>query len=117
MKTMSQLLAASVIILLSGGFAAAECVDTTRSAPDGTKTADIAKDGSKAPLEEPTGDSANADPGPDAVKKDGQTMPLASQQAGGDKDLAVSQQDAQAQQEGGKTAAAEAKSGKDACVE
>ncbi|RCS22899.1 hypothetical protein DUT91_15565 [Phyllobacterium salinisoli] len=116
MKLMSQLMAASMIILLSGGFAAAECVDTTTSAPSrDTQTAGIAKDGSKAPLEDPTGHAAH--PGPDAVKKDGQTMPLADQQGGGNKDLAASQQDVEAQQKGEKTAAAEAKSGKEGCAQ
>jgi hypothetical protein len=35
-------------------------------------------------------------------------MPLAKQEGGGDKNLATSQQDAEAQQEGDKTAAAKA---------
>ncbi|MBB2974382.1 hypothetical protein [Mesorhizobium sp. RMAD-H1] len=118
MKPMSQLMAATMILLLSGGFAAAECVDTTTSAPDGTTTTGIAKDGSKAPLEKPDGEAAHAHADPNAVQKSGQTMPLADQQGGGNKDLATSQQDVQAQQEGDKTAAAKAEPRKnDACAE
>jgi len=117
MKPHSQLVLASVVLLLSGNIAAAECVDTTTSALDSTRTAGIAKDGSKAPLEKPDGEAAkHADS--NAVQKSGQTMPLASKQGGGDKNLATSQQDVEAQQEGGKTAAAEAQPREDdACAE
>ena len=47
--------------------------------------------------------------------KDGGTMPLESGEGAGNKDLATSQQDVEAQQQGDKTAAAQAD--KDACVE
>ncbi|KXF76520.1 hypothetical protein ATN84_10645 [Paramesorhizobium deserti] len=116
MKPSSQLAVASVILLFSGGVAAAECVDTTTTAPDSTATAEIAKDGSKAPLEKQNDDAArHADT--NAVQKSGQTMPLAPQHGGEDKDLAASRQDAEAQQQGDKTAAAQAQPRKDACAE
>ena len=41
--------------------------------------------------------------------KDGTTMPLATKEGGGNKNLATSQQDVEAQQQGEKTAAAHAK--------
>jgi hypothetical protein len=63
----------------------------------------IAKDGSRAPLEAGPGEG-----GGNLIAKDGSTMPLAEQPGGGDTDLAMSQQDAEAQQEGGQTAAAAA---------
>lgn len=69
----------------------------------------IAKDGSRAPLEgaaEP-GAAGQPDEG-NLIAKDGSTMPLAEQPGGGDRDLAMSQQDAEAQQEGEQTAAAAA---------
>lgn len=69
----------------------------------------IAKDGSRAPLEggaEP-GSAGRPDDG-NLIAKDGSTMPLAEQPGGGDRDVAMSQQDAEAQQEGKKTAAAAA---------
>lgn len=63
---------------------------------------------SRAPLE--TDETANAEGrfegGP--ANKDGNTMPLANQEGGGNKNIATSQQEVEAQQEGEKTAAAEA---------
>jgi hypothetical protein len=42
------------------------------------------------------------------ANKDGNTMPLANQEGGGNKNIATSQQDVEAQQEGEMTVAAEA---------
>lgn len=50
----------------------------------------------------------NREEGKIPPQKEGNTMPLASQQGGGNKDLATSAQDVEAQQQGGKTAAAQA---------
>ena len=70
---------------------------------DPNTTAGISKDGTHAPLEAPD-QQAKAN----SVQKDGKSMPLATQEGGGNKDLATSQQDVEAQQQGDKTAAAEA---------
>lgn len=96
----------------------------------------IAKDGTHAPLEEPqqgagvtqseggttqnfgtATDTANAGgaAGAGAVAKDGQTMPMAESQGGGSADVATSQQDAEMQQQGGQTAAAQAGQGSTEC--
>ena len=91
----SLLLAGSLSLVTSTAFAAC---------PDNNKTAGIAKDGTHAPLEGPEPDGAAAN----APAKDGGTMPLASEEGGGNKDLATSQQDVEAQQDGQKTAAASA---------
>jgi len=85
---------------LAGGAAMAACPDTSATV-DQSNTGAIAKDGTLAPLE-------NADPNANPVAKDGGTMPLATQEGGGNKDLATSQQDVEAQQHGEKTAAAKA---------
>jgi len=65
----------------------------------------ISKDGTHAPLEAKK-PAATADA--NSIGKNGKTMPLAKQPGGGDKNLATSQQDVQAQQQGDKTAAAQA---------
>jgi hypothetical protein len=70
-----------------------------------TQTSGISKDGTHAPLESPN--SATQDR-KDSAQKDGSTMPLASKEGGGNKNLATSQQDVEAQQQGDKTAAAQA---------
>jgi hypothetical protein len=93
MKLISSMMFAAAVSL-SGGTAIAAC-------PDTNKTGAIAKDGTHAPLETPD-KSANT------IAKDGGTMPLAGQERGGNKDLATSQQDVEAQQDGKKTAAATA---------
>ena len=64
--------------------------------------AGISKDGTHAPLEAPKPDAGKP------AQKTGDTMPLASKEGGGNKDLATSQQDVESQQKGGKTAAAQA---------
>lgn len=88
----------------------AQCVDdsTTAATGEATETQGIEKDGSRAPLEtearaETAGESES---GP--TQKDGGTMPLASSEAEDGNELATSQQDIEAQQEGEQTAAAAA---------
>jgi hypothetical protein len=102
MKPIATIFAAMSIAGLASGTAMANCHDKTPSMNDQTASIDnqgIAKDGTHAPLE----DSAGAEP----ANKEGGTMPLASGQGGGNKNLATSQQDVEAQQEGQETAAAQ----------
>src|SRR5687768_10167525 len=103
MKLISSLLLAATLSL-GAGTAMAACPDTAPSA-DTNKTGAIAKDGTHAPME-------SADPSKNTTAKDGGTMPLASEEGGGNKDLATSQQDVEAQQDGEKTAAATAEDDK-----
>jgi hypothetical protein len=130
MKPLSSLLIAAAFSL-TASTAMAACPDTSASAGAATNnTAGIAKDGTHAPLESAdskatagtdTSNMAAAAPkgnagSPDnattgSVAKDGATMPLAEQEGGGNKDLAVSQQDVEAQQQGDETAAATADDG------
>ena len=95
---------AGTTLLLSSGMAFAECTDTTTTnSTAAVKTPPISKDGSNAPLQvEPDKNAANS------AQKDGSNMPLNE-----NKDVATSQQDVEAQQQGDKTAAA--KAGDDAC--
>lgn len=113
MKALSNMAAVAVAALLvSGGVAMAECVDTTTSATDSTgsvKTPPISKDGTKAPLEAQPGSDSNAAAEP---QKDGSNMPL-----GENEDVATSQQDVEAQQHGDKTAAAQNEDKADACAD
>ena len=106
MKPIATIFAAMSIAGLASGTAMAACHDKTPSMNDQTASVEadnqgIAKDGTRAPLE--TENSAGAEP----ANKEGGTMPLASEQGGGNKNLATSQQDAEAQQEGQETAAAQ----------
>ncbi|MER8437088.1 hypothetical protein NKH36_16915 [Mesorhizobium sp. M1312] len=94
------------MIGLTAGTASATCHDTTASVK---AQSGIAKDGTHAPLETDANAGSKVEGGP--ANKDGNTMPLANQESGGNKNLATSQQDAQAQQEGEKTAAAKADAG------
>jgi hypothetical protein len=138
MKLISSL-ALAAALSFSANAAFADCVDLSApNAPDTNKTAGISKDGTHAPLETPDAFEAST---PDTTKtarisndgttapvengeapgdaaqapqKDGNTMPLATQEGGGNKNLATSQQDVEAQQKGDKTAAATAD---DACKE
>lgn len=103
--------AATAALLAFGAVSAnAECA---------TNSAGISKDGSLAPLQQPADGSADAGSsgtttGPASeqanaaggVSKDGSNMPMASEPGGGT-DVATSAQDAQSQQEGSPTAAAE----------
>ena len=107
MKLLPSLLLASTLSL-AAGTAMAACPDTSAGA-DMNKTGAIAKDGTHAPLEGADSDKS------DTVAKDGGTMPLATEEGGGNKDLATSQQDVEAQQDGEKTAAAQAED--DKCME
>jgi len=112
MKLFSSLVVAAVVTL-SAGTAIAACPDNTASigGKATSKAHGIAKDGTHAPLETATAPDATAKP----AAKDGSTMPLANQEGAGNKDLATSQQDVEAQQHGDKTAAAQAD--KDACAD
>ncbi|TKT79154.1 hypothetical protein [Aquamicrobium sp. LC103] len=102
--------AAAALLAFSGGIGLADdCVDPSSSASIGQeqKTPPVAKDGSKAPLEAQPRDTDKSGQ-PDQAQKDGSNMPLTEQEGGGDKNLATSQQDTEAQQEGDRTAAAKA---------
>lgn len=103
MKTSALIFAA--LISMSAGTAMAACPEKSASSNGTEQTAGISKDGTHAPLEEPK--SATPD-NKDSAQKDGSTMPMATEEGGGNKNLATSQQDVEAQQEGKKTAAAQA---------
>jgi hypothetical protein len=105
MKTSALILTA--MISLCAGTAMAACPGKSASNGSDTQTtAGIAKDGTHAPLESPNSPTQDRK---DSAQKDGSTMPLASKEGGGDKNLATSQQDVEAQQQGEKTAAAQAR--------
>jgi len=114
MNMFSKFAAGVAVVLLSGGMAFADCVDTTASTtPDGMKTPPIAKDGSTAPLEQEAAKSDQQQAGAEPTQKDGGNMPLAQSEGDqSEENLATSQQDVEAQQEGEQTAAAKAD---DAC--
>ena len=121
------------LVGLTASPVSAACLDEIASLSPGTTTGSaagqagmaapgrVSKDGTMAPLQ--TGSTAPASApatgqtgqrsstGHAGVAKDGSTMPLASSQGGGDKNLATSQQDAQAQQKSGQAAAAAAQAG------
>jgi hypothetical protein len=107
MKTLVAILLTSAMIGLTSGAAMATCHDTTASIESEAQTG-IAKDGTRAPLETDTAANAEGRVEGGPANKDGNTMPLADQEGGGNKNIATSQQDVEAQQEGEKTAAAEA---------
>jgi hypothetical protein len=86
--------------------------DRCRKDPLGVQSG-IAKDGTRAPLESDANADGRIEGGP--ANKDGNTMPLANQESGGDKNLATSQQDTESQQEGDETAAAKADPASDPC--
>ncbi len=122
MKPIVPMMAAVAAITFMSGTALAACPEITGSVkPDAQQG--VAKDGTHAPLENSTnaevqtgtassGTTTSSNPSP-TVQKDGQTMPLASTEGGGDKNLATSQQDVQAQQKGDPTAMAKAEECKD----
>ena len=93
---MTRVLATLAAVLFATTASLADC-------PDPNQTAGISKDGTHAPLETPDKKAAE-----NQAQKDGNTMPLATQEGGGNKNLATSQQDVEAQQQGDKTAAAKA---------
>lgn len=106
MKSTIAIIAACSLTALTIGPTLAACPDktTTSSTDSSGKPHGISKDGTHAPLEtDKTNPQAN-----NAPQKGGNTMPLATAPGGGDKDLATSQQDVEAQQKHGKTAAAQA---------
>ena len=106
----SLVVAAAVSLSATTAFAA--CPDKTGSIGDTSAKAEgISKDGTHAPLEAAKAPDATAKP----AAKDGGTMPLASGEGAGNKDLATSQQDVEAQQLGDKIAAAQADT--DACAD
>jgi hypothetical protein len=122
MKTIASAMIAIGAIAFASSTALAACPDTTGSVKTEAQTG-IAKDGSKAPLENgansqnqtgaaSTGTTTSSSEG-QTVKKDGQTMPLANKAGGGDPNLATSQQDVEAQQKGDQTALAKAEDCKD----
>ncbi len=97
----STILAATFSLMASA--AMADCPGST-AGTDMNKTGAIAKDGTHAPMETPDAQAQAGNP----AAKDGKSMPLAGEEGGGDKNLATSQQDVEAQQKGDKTAAAKA---------
>src|SRR5690625_3597716 len=103
------MLAAAARFTLAAGTVAADCVGETAALGDG-----IAKDGSTAPLAAPATPQTGSDTaetttpsaegeGEGKIAKDGSTEPLDTDPA-----LATSAEDAQAQSEGGETAAEQA---------
>lgn len=105
--TIAIIAACTLTVLTVGGPTFAACPDkTTTSSTDssGKPRPGITQDGTHAPLETNT-NKPNAE---NAPQKGGNTMPLATEQGGGNKDLATSQQDVESQQKHGKTAAGQA---------
>lgn len=98
-------LALASALLLTGGAAFAGCQEELASLEAG-----VAKDGTTAPLDSPatpqTGGEAATKTTGEGLAKDGATAPLATSP-----DVATSGQDAQAQQQGGATAAQQAVGG------
>ena len=98
------ILTAAVALALGAGAAAADCAEELAQLTGG-----IAKDGSLAPLEgaaetsQVGGDAATGESSAEGIVKDGTMEPL-----GAAENLATSEQDVVAQQEGGATAAEQA---------
>jgi hypothetical protein len=130
MKRPSILLAGVALLTLASGPVSAACLDEIASLSPGTTTGSVAttgntaparvsKDGSLAPMQsgqqaaagQTTGSTGSPGQGSSpgqGIAKDGSTMPLANNPGGGDKTVATSAQDAQAQQRGGQTASGQA---------
>jgi hypothetical protein len=130
MKRPSILLAGAALLTLASGPVSAACIDEIASLSPGTTTgsvgatgttagARVSKDGSLAPMQsgqqaaagQTTGSTGSTGQGSSpgqGIAKDGSTMPLANNPGGGDKTVATSAQDAQAQQRGGQTASGQA---------
>ncbi|WP_027232018.1 hypothetical protein [Phyllobacterium sp. UNC302MFCol5.2] len=115
MKALAPIIAAAALAF-APGIAFAACPTTTGSINSDAKPG-IAQDGTHVPLENSgnstiqkgaasTGTTTNNSP--QTAQKDGQTMPLAGTEGAGDKNLATSAQDVQAQQKGEPTAMAKA---------
>lgn len=118
MKHHAGVLAGVALLALSTGQALGSCADeiaalSAQASGGGTGTAahgGVSKDGSLAPLQDSgaaAGTSAGGSTG-GRVAKDGSTMPLSGNGDGPSPTTAMSDQDAQAQQQGGQTAAATA---------
>lgn len=107
MTKLTTIVAALGMAAFVSGPALAACPEVTGSV-EGNAATGISKDGTHVPLEGSAETQANASGG---VQKDGSTMPLSA-----DKDLATSNQDVAAQQQGEKTAAASA-ADKDKCTD
>ena len=133
MKRPSILLAGAALLTLAGGPVSAACIDEIASLSPGTTTGSVgsagntsggrvSKDGTLAPMQSgsqaaagqttgSTGSSGQSSAPGQGIAKDGATMPLATSPGGGDKNVATSAQDAQAQQRGGQTASSQAQTG------
>jgi hypothetical protein len=119
MKHHAGMLAGAALLALSAGPALGSCADeiaalSAKASGGGTDAAahggGISKDGSVAPLQD-SGAAAGASAGGSTggrVAKDGTTMPLSGTGDGPSPTTAMSDQDTQAQQQGGQTAAATA---------
>jgi hypothetical protein len=120
MKHRSVLMVSVAFFTLSAGQVFAGCADEIASLSPNPQvtgsiggegagsTGKVSKDGSLAPLGS-AAEAARPSGGP-GIAKDGSTMPLANQ-PGGDTNIAMSRQDAQAQQRSGETAAAAGSTG------
>ena len=112
MKTIVSLASALSIVLLAAQPGLADCADMTQSTSPSEKG--IAKDGTHAPLEQ--GNVAQEQPGPaeGSTTASSDTKAASPQKGSGDmpmgesESLATSGQDAEAQQQGEKTASATA---------
>jgi hypothetical protein len=121
-------LAGLALLTFSSTQASATCLDEIARLSPGTTTSSdpattagvqqgrISKDGSHAPLQsagtganQSTGSGGSGQPtsasNNQGISKDGSTMPLANKPGDGSSPVATSQQDTQAQQRGGQTAA------------
>ncbi|MBW8298908.1 MAG: hypothetical protein K0M60_04840 [Hydrogenophaga sp.] len=107
MTKLTTIIAAVGMAAFVSGPSLAACPEVTGSIDD-KAAAGISKDGTHVPLEGSADTQAGATGG---VQKDGKTMPLAT-----DKNLATSNQDVAAQQQGEETAAASA-ANKDKCTD
>src|SRR3712207_908120 len=128
MKRSPLIVAGLALLTFASTQASAACLDEIARLSPGTTTGSdpattasvqqgrISKDGSQAPLQSTsdgsgrsaasTGSGQNTNSaGGQGIAKDGSTMPLASKPGEGTSNVATSQQDAQAQQRGGQTAA------------
>ncbi|UXN58265.1 hypothetical protein [Phyllobacterium zundukense] len=110
MKPIASIIAALAISAMASTAAMAACPEVTGAATNDAQKG-VAKDGTKAPLQDgansttqttgaSVGTTTTSSTAGKTVQKSGDTMPMAT-----DKNQATSQQDAQAQQKGDKTAA------------
>ncbi len=126
MRTRSIVVLAASALFIMPAIALADCHDTA-----GKTAGTISKDGTTAPMEAPDqmaerqpdgGTTTNMESGSMAagasgngqgsgIVQDGTTMPMASEPGEADTNVATSPADVAAQQEGGETAAAQARDG------